>query len=56
MSHVRLVNHPNGISLSRANQSQAKFKSAVGRNLLQSWVNLTIVIIGKETWLSCPTL
>ena len=38
-----LVNHPNDISLSRTNQSQAKFKSAVGRNLLQSWVNLTIV-------------
>ena len=31
-----LVNRPNDISLSRANQSQAKFKSAVGRNLLQS--------------------
>ena len=30
------------ISLSRANQSQAKFKSAVGRNLLQSWENLTL--------------
>ena len=38
-----LDNRPNDISLSRANQSQAKFKSAVGRNLLQSWVNLTIV-------------
>ena len=24
--------------------AQAKFKSAVGGNLLQSWVNLTIVI------------
>ena len=32
------------ISLSRANQSQAKFKSAVGGNLLQIWVNLTIVL------------
>ena len=38
-----LVNRPNDISLSRANQSQAKFKSAVGGNLLQSWVNLTII-------------
>ena len=37
------VNHPNDISLPRANQSQAKFKCAVGRYLLQSWVNLTIV-------------
>ena len=37
-----LVNRPNDISLSRANQSQAKFKSAVGGNLLQSWVNLII--------------
>ena len=37
-----LVNRPNDISLSRVNQSQAKFKSAVGGNLLQSWVNLTI--------------
>ena len=37
-----LVNLPNDISLSRANQSQAKFKKAVGGNLLQSWVNLTI--------------
>ena len=36
------VNRPNDISLLRANQSQAKFKSAVGGNLLQSWVNLTI--------------
>ena len=35
------VNCPNDISLSRTNQSQAKFKSAVGENLLQSWVNLT---------------
>ena len=40
-----LVNRPNNISLSRANQSQAKFKSVVGGNLLQSWVNLTIVRI-----------
>ena len=32
------------MSLSRTNQSQAKFKSAVGWNLLQSWVNLTIVL------------
>ena len=40
-----LVNRPNDIYLSRANQSQAKFKSAVGGNLLQSWVNLTIVHI-----------
>ena len=38
-----LVNRPNDISLSRANPSQAKFKGAVGGNLLQSWVNLTIV-------------
>ena len=38
-----LVNSPNDLSLSIANQSQAKFKSAVGGNLLQSWVNLTIV-------------
>ena len=38
-----LVNRPNDVSLSRGNQSQAKFKSAVDRNLLQSWVNLTIV-------------
>ena len=38
-----LVNRPNDISISRGNQSQAKFKSDVGRNLLQSWVNLTIV-------------
>ena len=37
-----LVNRPNDISLSRANQSQAKFKSVAGGNLLQSWVNLTI--------------
>ena len=36
------VNRPNNISLSRANQSQAKFKSAVGGNLLQSWVNMTV--------------
>ena len=42
MSHVGLVNCLNDISLSSANQSQAKFKSAVGGNLLQSWVNLTI--------------
>ena len=40
-----LVNRPNGISLSRANQSQAKFKSSVGGNLLQSWVNLTIELV-----------
>ena len=40
-----LVNRPDDISLSRANQSQVKCKSAVGRNLLQSWVNLTIVIV-----------
>ena len=40
-----LVDRPDDISLSRANQSQAKFKSAVGRNLLQSWVNLIIVVI-----------
>ena len=39
-----LVNRPNDISLSRANQSQAEFKSAVGENLLQSWENLTIDI------------
>ena len=39
-----LVNRPNDISLSRANQSQAQVKSVVGGTLLQSWVNLTIVI------------
>ena len=39
-----LVNRPNGIALSRVNQSQAKFKSAVGGYLLQSWVNLIIVL------------
>ena len=44
-----LVNHPNDISLSRANQSQAKFKSAVDRILLQSWVNLTIVVQIERT-------
>ena len=38
-----LVNRPNDISLSGANQSQAKFKSTMGGNLLQGWVNLTIV-------------
>ena len=43
MSHIGASYRPNDISLSRANQSQAKFKSAVGGNLLQSWVNLTIV-------------
>ena len=32
------------IYLLRANQSQAKFKSAAGGNLLQSWVILTIVL------------
>ena len=37
-----LVNRPNDISLLRANQSQAKFKSAVDGNVLQRWVNLTI--------------
>ena len=42
-----LVNRPNDISLSRANQPQAKFKNAVGKNLLQSWVNLTIVKLFK---------
>ena len=41
---LKLVNHPNDISLSRTNQSQAKFKSTVGGNLLQSWVNTTVVI------------
>ena len=40
-----LVNCPSDISLSRANQSQAKFKSAMGSKLLQSWVNLTIVLL-----------
>ena len=40
-----LVNSPNDISLLRANQSQAKFKSAVGRNLLQNCMNLTIIIV-----------
>ena len=40
-----LVYRPNDISPSRANQSQAKFKSAVGGNLLQSSVNLTKVKI-----------
>ena len=43
-----LVKRPNDISLSGANQSQAKFKSAVGGNLLQSWVNLTIILIIKQ--------
>ena len=38
-----LVNRPNDISVSRASQSQEKFKSAVGGTLLQSSVNLTIV-------------
>ena len=38
-----LVNRPKDISLSSANQSQAKFKGAVGGNLLQSWVNQTII-------------
>ena len=38
-----LVNLPNDAPLSNVNQSQAKFESAVGGNLLQSWVNLTIV-------------
>ena len=33
------------ISLSRDNQSQAKFKSTVDGNLLQSWVNLTIAMM-----------
>ena len=49
-----LVNRPNDISLSRANQSQAKFKSAVGGNLLPSWVNLTTVIssVNKDRHLS----
>ena len=42
MSHG-LVSRPNDIPLLGANQSQAKLKSAVGGNLLQSWVNLTIV-------------
>ena len=37
------VNSPNDISLSTVNQSQAKFKSAMGGNLLQTWVNLTII-------------
>ena len=41
-----LVTCPNDICLSRANQSQAKLKSAVGRNLLQNWENLTIVVLG----------
>ena len=45
MSHkLGIVNRPNDISLSRANQSQENFKSAVGGNLLQSWVNLTIAL------------
>ena len=42
---LRLVDRPDDISLSRANQSQAKFKSAVGGNLLQRWVNLIIVTV-----------
>ena len=49
-----LVNCPNGISLSRANQSQAKFKSAVGRNLLQSWVNLTIIFMKNVIMILAP--
>ena len=50
-----LVNRLNDISLSRANLSQAKFKSAVDRNLLQSWVNLTIEYsISKKESRPCP--
>ena len=48
MSHLELVNRSNDISLSRADQSQAKFKSAVGGNLPQNWVNLTIVIFADK--------
>ena len=48
-----LVNRPNDISLSRASQSQAKFKSAVGGNLLQSWVNLPIV---SHCWKVVPSV
>ena len=40
---LELVNRPNDISLSRATQLQAKFKSTVSGDLLQSWVNLTVV-------------
>ena len=43
-----LVNRPHDISLSRANQSQAKFESAVGGNFLQSWVNMTIVTMLRD--------
>ena len=46
-----LVNRPNDISVSRANQSPAKFKSAVGENLLQSWVNLTVGYDTRSNWL-----
>ena len=42
---LRLVNRPSDISLPKANQSQAKFKSAVEGNLPQSWVTLTIIHI-----------
>ena len=45
-----LVNRSNDISLSRTNQSQAKFKSAVAGNLLQSWVNLTIAAYPKDVY------
>ena len=45
-----LVKCPNDISLLRVNQSQAKFKRAVGRNLVQSWMNLTIVVGTVKTF------
>ena len=51
-----LVNWPNDISLSRASQSQAKFKSAVGRILMQSWLNLTIVDTGPECQVIANTM
>ena len=52
LSEYTIVNRSNDISLSRANQSQAKFKSAVGGNLLQSWVNLTIVGTSDHCYVS----
>ena len=38
-----LANRPNDISLWSSNHSQSKLESAVGGNLPQSYVNLTIV-------------
>ena len=45
---LELVNRPTDISPSRANQSQAEFKSDVVGNLLQSWVNLTIISLMRD--------